>query len=166
MKLLKEDIRYLVIHTAAAREASIGDITRWHVEERGWSDVGYHYYIRKDGEIQKGREDDQVGAHCKASRMNYKSLGICFEGHHDHEEWTREQEDAFEILCRVLQNKYGIHDDRIIGHREAYQGDPLTTCPGIKIDMDEVRRKFPKLGSDKVNPARLEEFESNIDQIK
>lgn len=143
MKLKDKDIRYLVIHTSAAEEASMEDLWNWHVEERGWSDVGYHYYIRKNGDIKKGRNDNTVGAHCRASRMNFKSLGICFEGHHDYEEWTQDQKISFDYLCNKLIKKYKIDKDNIIGHREAYEQDPPPkTCPGKKIDMDLVRRKY------------------------
>lgn len=40
--------------------------------------IGYHYVIRRDGSIEKGRPDDMVGAH--TSGQNANSLGICYEG--------------------------------------------------------------------------------------
>ncbi|WP_292487538.1 peptidoglycan recognition family protein [Methanohalobium sp.] len=169
LKLKPEDIRYLVVHTAAydGENDNLEDIIRWHKEERGFSTIGYHYYIRKDGTIKKGREEQYVGAHCKASRMNFKSLGICFEGHHDYEEWTEDQKDSFKILCRSLQAKYRISDENIIGHREAYEQDPTPkTCPGKEIDMDEVRRIYPEMDADKVDVEELEEFEGKIDFSK
>lgn len=44
----------VVLHHAEAKTASVQDINRWHLE-RGWVGIGYHYYIRKDGSIYRGR---------------------------------------------------------------------------------------------------------------
>jgi N-acetylmuramoyl-L-alanine amidase len=60
-------INWLVIHTAATRPSmDIGakEIRRWH-KAKGWSDIGYHYVIRRDGRVEKGRPDARVGAHVK-----------------------------------------------------------------------------------------------------
>ena len=40
--------------------------------------IGYQYYIRKDGKIYVGRNEDEVGAHTKGH--NSHSIGICYEG--------------------------------------------------------------------------------------
>lgn len=153
--------KYLVIHTAAydGEHDDLEDIIRWH-KERGFRTIGYHYYIRKDGQIRKGRDNDRIGAHCRASGMNYKSLGICFEGHHDKEEWTVSQKESFRVLCTTLMERHNIPKERIIGHREAYEQDPPPkTCPGTKIDMDVVREKYGREWG-KVKPADLIELEA------
>lgn len=150
------DPKNLVIHTSAVKDASFEAVRNYHVNERGWDDIGYHYYIEKDGGIYSGRENHEVGAHCRASGMNHKSLGICFEGHHDHEDWTINQKASFTTLCANLMRRYGIPQKNIIGHREAYQEDPPPkTCPGNKIDMDLVRMKY---GSD-IEKVRLQPLE-------
>lgn len=163
-ELRPQFIRYLVLHTVAVRgSATLEDIANYHINERGWEDVGYHYYIRKDGTIQEGRDDNYVGAHCRASNMNFKSLGICFEGHGDFEEWTQEQKKSFRPLCRKLQSKYNILDENVIGHREAYeQTPPPKSCPGKKVNMDKVRKIYPALLAEKINTARIEEFKTDI----
>jgi len=149
----KKDVKYLIIHTLAAKYATLEDVIKWHVEENGWSDIGYHYYIKKNGDIKKGREDNEIGAHCKKQRMNYKSLGICFEGHHNKEHWTDQQKESFIELTRLLRARYNIPVDNVIGHREV-QG-VNKDCPGTRINMDIVRNMINRVG-DKINPIQLE----------
>jgi N-acetyl-anhydromuramyl-L-alanine amidase AmpD len=74
------DIDYIVIHCAATKpsmDVPIERVKKWHLD-RGWSDIGYHYYITRDGEIHKGRKLSTIGAHVRG--YNSKSIGICYEG--------------------------------------------------------------------------------------
>lgn len=147
-------VKYLILHTAAFRgEADIQLVRRWHtapVSEggRGWSDVGYHFFIRRDGTIETGRPVDIIGAHCRDLGMNYVSLGICFEGHGDYEEWKQAQWASFTSLAQELCNEYHVPAKNIWGHRET--GAPKT-CPGNMIDMTRVRRVMEVI----MNPKRL-----------
>lgn len=74
-------ITLLIIHCSAVmpfQTSSVEQINEWHLA-RGWSNgCGYHYVIRRDGTIEKGRPDEMVGAHCL--NHNRHSLGICYEG--------------------------------------------------------------------------------------
>lgn len=75
------DITELIIHCSATREnqpISVDTIKKWHIEGRGWSDIGYHFYIDLDGKIHKGRDISKMGAHCKGHNRN--SIGICYCG--------------------------------------------------------------------------------------
>ena len=80
---VKRTIKEIIIHCSAtetkpgSRPITIADIRRWH-KARGFSDVGYHYYIRLDGTIEVGRPLSLAGAHCKGH--NAQSIGICYEG--------------------------------------------------------------------------------------
>jgi N-acetyl-anhydromuramyl-L-alanine amidase AmpD len=74
------DIDYIVIHCAATKpsmDVPIERVKKWHLD-RGWSDIGYHYYITRDGEIHKGRKLSTIGAHVRGYNKN--SIGICYEG--------------------------------------------------------------------------------------
>ena len=74
------DIDYIVIHCAAtmpSMDVPIERVRKWHLQ-RGWSDIGYHYYITRDGEIHKGRKLSTIGAHVRGYNKN--SIGICYEG--------------------------------------------------------------------------------------
>jgi N-acetyl-anhydromuramyl-L-alanine amidase AmpD len=73
-------IDYLVVHCSATIEGKDFDakaIDAWH-KRRGWSGIGYHYVIKLDGTIEKGRPDAKIGAHVKG--YNRKSIGICYIG--------------------------------------------------------------------------------------
>lgn len=128
----------IVFHTAGTEgEYDIAAIRRYHVETKGWSDVGYHWFIRRDGTRQKGREEYVEGAHCKHGGMNRKSIGVCFEGHHDLEQLTYEQVLSFLQLVKELFSRYpSMTIANVIGHREA--GSPKT-CPGTLVDCDRIR---------------------------
>ena len=75
----------VILHCAVTRtdqNISVEDIRKWHTDPKpkgnGWSDIGYHYYIRLDGTIEIGRPLNIVGSHARG--RNTGSIGICFEG--------------------------------------------------------------------------------------
>lgn len=70
-------INKVILHCSDSDYANHDDIKvikEWHLA-RKFNDVGYHYFIRKDGLIQKGRDITIIGAHCKG--QNKSSIGIC-----------------------------------------------------------------------------------------
>ena len=75
------EIKEIIIHCSATREGediSVDTIKDWHVNGRGWSDIGYHFYVDIEGEIHGGRDIAKIGAHCKGHNRN--SIGICYCG--------------------------------------------------------------------------------------
>lgn len=74
-------IGFIAIHCSAtpATSENIGaaDIRNWH-RKAGWRDIGYHYVIKRDGTVEKGRPDDMPGAH--APQINNQSISICLVG--------------------------------------------------------------------------------------
>lgn len=149
--------KWIVWHTAADGDVSKGTdndttvatINLWH-KANGWKGIGYHYVIRKNGDVVKGRADYENGAH--AQGINSRSIGICFSGHADIKPHTKEQRTAGVTLTKELMAKYGISPQNVIGHREVnllvasgilssiYRVNK--TCPGTTVDMDEVRRQL------------------------
>jgi len=126
---------HIVLHTLAYEgKADIDTVRRWHVEGNGWSDVGYHYLVRRSGEVQTGRREEMIGAH--ALGYNRKSIGIACEGHGDTEMFTLPQLLALLRLCDDVSRRYAISPDKVIGHRET---GSRKTCPGTLIDMDAFR---------------------------
>lgn len=70
----------IIIHCSAVRPdqtSSARQIDQWH-RARGWKMIGYHYVIRRDGTVEKGRPEEMVGAHTKG--INFHSIAICYEG--------------------------------------------------------------------------------------
>lgn len=114
-------INWLVIHTAATRPSmDIGakEIRSWH-KAKGWSDIGYHYVIRRDGKVEKGRPDARVGAH--VAGHNRDSIGICLVGGVNENlvpenNYTEAQWKALEELLHKLVQKYP--EACVRGHRD------------------------------------------------
>ena len=74
------EINKIIVHCSATREGEnfeVAEIRKWHLA-RGFSDIGYHFYIDLYGEIHKGRDIRKIGAHCKGHNRN--SIGICYCG--------------------------------------------------------------------------------------
>lgn len=71
---------YIIIHCAAtspSMDIGVKQIDRWH-RARGWLGCGYHFVIRRDGTVEKGRDEKVAGAH--VSGMNHCSIGVCLVG--------------------------------------------------------------------------------------
>ena len=74
------DINQVIVHCSATPPSMIvgaDDIRKWHIA-RKWSDIGYHYVIRRNGVTEKGRDIKVIGAHAKGHNRN--SIGICLIG--------------------------------------------------------------------------------------
>ena len=127
------DIDKIIIHCSATREGqdvSVDTIRRWHVVERGWSDIGYHYVIGLDGSIHKGRLNNVQGAHTKGHNKN--SLGICYIGGFDQDlkpkdTRTDEQKRSFLILLEGLKSIYP--KATVYGHNEFSD----KACPSFDV---------------------------------
>ena len=77
---IKHNRHTAVMHVSATKLSqnySFQDCKRGHLA-KGWSDIGYHYYITQDGEIHKGRPLTKNGAHVRG--FNDGTIGICTEG--------------------------------------------------------------------------------------
>lgn len=76
----KRKITEIIVHcsaTAEGKDFTIADITRWH-KQRGFSTIGYHYVVYRDGSVHNGRDIDVSGAHCTGHNAN--SIGVCYIG--------------------------------------------------------------------------------------
>lgn len=76
----KRIINEIIVHCSATREGfdyTVSDITKWH-KQRGFSTIGYHYVIYRDGSINTGRDVNVSGAHCEGH--NSHSVGVCYIG--------------------------------------------------------------------------------------
>ena len=116
-------------HTGGADiDASAEQIDGWH-KNNGWSGIGYHFVIRKDGTIERGRPEWAVGAH--AYGENWHTIGIHLSGDFSVAEPTEAQIESTAMLLANLCVDYGlpIDEDHIVGHRDLMSTD----CPGDNL---------------------------------
>lgn len=122
----------IVLHNTGAEEDTDTDadsIHNYHLSI-GWVGIGYHFVIRKDGTIEKGRPEWAVGSH--AYGENSHTIGIHLSGNFTIAEPTEAQVESCAMLIAYLCNKYGIptNRERIVGHCEVNDD---TDCPGENL---------------------------------
>ena len=124
---------YIALHHAEATNCSVQDIDRWH-KNNGWTGIGYHFFVRKDGRVYEGRPLDTIGAH--VSNMNNCSIGICAEGNYMTEIMPDVQKRA---ICSLLVYLKGIYPNaKIKGHREIGDSD----CPGNNFPLADIKTGY------------------------
>lgn len=135
---------YIALHHAEAVKCTPADIHSWHLVN-GWTGIGYHFFVRKDGSIYRGRPLNVVGAH--VSGMNNCSIGICAEGDYHSKDNTmpHAQYNAIVELCKYLKSNY-YPNAKIVGHREI--GD--SNCPGQYYPLEQIKQAVDSNTSIKV----------------
>lgn len=139
------DWKEIIVHcsdTPDRPNVSWDDIKRYHTEDLGWQDIGYHYGIEMIGgdyALVVGRPHSMVGAHCRW--RNSVALGLCIVGEYDTLPpspllW----EITVETLAHLCQ-AFDIDPHNVKGHREYDDGK---TCPGIKWDLVKLRSDLNK----------------------
>lgn len=116
------NITEIIVHctaTPAGKDYTVTDIKAWHLL-RGFSDIGYHYVIYRDGSIHDGRKVTIAGAHCTGHNTN--SIGVCYvgglgrDGKTPKDTRTYQQRVALEQLLTQLRALYP--KAKIYGHRD------------------------------------------------
>lgn len=134
-------LRGIIVHCSATRPtwmegkglaAKTAEIRRWHMKDRGWSDIGYHYLIDRDGKVGVGRPLARVGAHTVGH--NTGTIGVCLIGGWDSaatdqflENYTLGQQEALLDLIADLRSKHG--NLTLAGHNNFAQ----KACPGFNV---------------------------------
>ena len=128
----------IVIHHLGSErdmDASAAQIHDWHINS-DYSGIGYHFVVRKNGVIERGRPIWAAGAH--AYGENWHTIGINVSGDYNAAYPTNEQIESTAMLIADLCKEYGIPTDRqhIVGHYEINDTD----CPGrnLKSKLDEL----------------------------
>lgn len=124
-------VKYLAIHCAAtppSRDIGAKEIEAWH-KKRGWKGIGYHYVIRRDGTVETGRAENEIGAHVKG--FNSQSLGICLVGGISETgkaeaNYTKMQAVSLAGLLTDLTKKYP--DAIVQGHRDFPNQNKACPC--------------------------------------
>ena len=132
-KRSRRTITEIIVHCSATPEGkdyTVADIRRWH-KAQGWSDIGYHYVIYRNGHIEPGRDVDLIGAHCV--NHNAKSIGICYIGGVTNDgkqkaKDTRTLAQKAALLSILTEMKRLYPQARIYGHHDFERGKD---CPSF-----------------------------------
>lgn len=141
----------IFIHCSATRPdwmigksfvSRVAEISRWH-KQRGWTAIGYHWIIDRDGSVARGRPENNVGAHVQGH--NIGSLGICLIGGFGSNEndpfeknYTPDQEASLRKLIEDIKGRTEIK--RVRGHNEV----SAKACPGFNAGR-WVEKKPPRM---------------------
>lgn len=135
-------IDLVVVHSSATpADMDIGAATirRWHMSpdpndpSKPWSDIGYHFFLRRDGEIEFGRPVERQGAH--VAGHNETSIGVCLVGGTNANERAKAEFNF--TMAQMAQLAYLLHklgerypEARVCGHRDL---DPHKACPAFNV---------------------------------
>lgn len=134
-------INFIGLHCSASDVSSHDNaktIDDWH-KARGWSQIGYNFFIRNNGAIEIGRPIDLVPAHIGG--FNKHSVGICLHGLN---KFSDEQFRSCAKLCNMLMHVFNLDIKDIVLHNEL---DNKKTCPNFPKSkiielMDDVKNNF------------------------
>ena len=143
MKHGNTEVREAILHTSAtpkswargkSNQQMLEEIRRWHVQDNGWRDIGYHRVVMPDGEVMIGRSLTVPGAH--VAGRNTGTIGICMVGPgspigrpEDH--YTPAQIRAVKQYLAELADVIDLQ--RVSGHNDHAARD----CPGFKVRSSE-----------------------------
>ena len=124
----KRRIDYIAVHCTATPEGqdqTVAQIKAGHLK-RGFSDIGYHYIIYRDGTVHEGRNVDISGAH--VSGYNAHSIGVVYVGGLENRPGvpyaqlkakdTRTEQQKASLLALLMDLRRLYPDAVIQGHRD------------------------------------------------
>ena len=135
---MRSKTEHIVLHHAAAIKCSADDIHRIHISN-GWTGIGYHFYIKKDGTVYEGRPIGTKGAHVEDYNSN--CIGICFEGNFEKEKMPEEQINSGKELVSYIKSVYP--QASVKKHSDFN----ATVCPGKNFPFDVIASGTPRLES-------------------
>ena len=138
-------ITLVVLHCSSVRpdqNSSAAQIDTWHRQRGFHLGIGYHYVVRRNGQIELGRPEWMIGAHCV--NHNAHSIGVCYEGGlnargQPEDTRTPEQKSALRALLKDLHRRYP--QALIVGHHDL---NPHKACPCIENVAREYADLQPK----------------------
>ena len=142
--LTKRTVTDRIILHHAAGNGSVESVHNYH-KSLGWSGIGYHYYVRKDGSIYRGRPEEMVGGH--TSGYNYCPIGVCAEGNFETESMSDAQREAIRALVLDIRTRYP--DTQTIRHKDV----AATACPGKNYPFDYIAAADPDPEDTPVEPT-------------
>lgn len=108
-------------------------------QAQGWSGIGYHYVVRKDGTVEEGRPHWTIGAHAYGDNSHTIGIHVC--GNFEIGQPTDAQIESLAMLISGIAYDYGlpINDQTVVAHRDLMP----TACCGKNLyeQLDTVRGK-------------------------
>lgn len=126
---------FITVHCSATppeQDVHVADIRRWH-KKRGWRDVGYHFVIRRNGDVELGRPLSQTGAHVKGhnkGNIGVYMVGGCNSEQQPEDNFTLAQRKALFGLVAALQEQFLISDENVKGHKD---WGVNKACPVVRL---------------------------------
>lgn len=120
----------IIHHVGVPSGDTSAERIHWAHIGNGWNGIGYHYIVRHDGTIERGRPLPTVGAH--AYTFNESTIGICLSGNFEWELPSYAQIESLTELLTSLCRIYGLKPsaETITGHRDMNFD---TACPGHNL---------------------------------
>ncbi len=141
--------KYIVIHHSASNTSTPQGMRQWHMQGRGWDELGYHFVIGNgvrygDGKVFVGNrwKQQKHGAHTKTAGnvYNQQGIGICLIGNFETARPTEKQMQSLARLVSFLGAKCRIGRSRILTHGGI---TGRTACPGGRFSLDALLRRLP-----------------------
>ena len=129
-------ITEIIVHSTATPKgmnATAKDIDKWH-RQKGYDCIGYHFVILRNGQIERGRNIEIMGAHCKGYNSN--TIGVAYvgglnENKQSADTRTGAQKIALNVLLADLVKQYTTIR-KISGHRDYCN----TACPSFDASAE------------------------------
>ena len=121
--------------SAAEEKQVMREIQAFHINSRGFKDIGYSYVLFPSGRLYEGRGFGALPA--AQEGHNSGTVAICCAGHYDKQQLTPAQKKRLVTAANNLA-KRGVKT--VAGHREA--PGQSTACPGKNVTghLDELAR--------------------------
>lgn len=125
----RRSIDEIIVHCTATPEGqdmTVEQIRQDHIKNRGFSDIGYHLVVYRDGSVHEGRDVDIAGAH--ATNHNAHSIGVVYVGGLENDprkaykdlkpKDTRTEEQKAALLALLVDLRKLYPTAKIHGHRD------------------------------------------------
>jgi N-acetylmuramoyl-L-alanine amidase len=129
-------IEKIIWHCSATKEGQdvrTDTIRKMHQQQRGWSDIGYHYVVELDGTVEQGRDLARPGAHTQG--LNATSVGVCYVGGVDEQMRPKDTRNAaqraalYDLTAYLIRRFPGA---TVHGHNEFAP----KACPSFDVQAD------------------------------
>jgi hypothetical protein len=130
------DITHGIRHHDVWPGGTMEDIHEDHMLNKGYRGTGYHFRFPRTGGVEIGRPVGMIGGHCKQQEMNYRSLGLVWEGNMDEDRLTEKQ---FEDSAKFLS----IFVDQLVF--EDHNAFAKKSCPGVNFPSGQLMKRAEEI---------------------